>query len=229
MRVGTIEGLRSRAIFAISFLGALRADTIISLRLGDIDQDKKIIVQDGVNSRTKNGKSLLIKWFPIPESFEEAVVTWVRFMDEVGFDKEDALFHPLACFENIEKPCFLPPSKVEAMTTTHAVNQAFHSACLNHHTRYNPNSAKHTIAAERVRRQLTSEQRKAWSLNMGHEKEQTTERYYGKLNDDRRFELLEGADQKNFGQSSRNFTKEEFKELIEDLALPLIEKFYGSD
>jgi len=77
------------------------------------------------------------------------------------------------------------------MTTTHAVTDAFAIACQNSDTKYTPHSAKHTIGAERDIRALTHEERKAWSLNMGHDSEQTTERHYGTMSDDRRFEVLE--------------------------------------
>jgi hypothetical protein len=34
-------------------------------------------------------------------------------------------------------------------------------------------------------------ERKAWSLKMGHDNEQTTEFYYAKMTDERRIEVLE--------------------------------------
>ncbi|PIB26447.1 hypothetical protein BFP76_11025 [Amylibacter kogurei] len=77
------------------------------------------------------------------------------------------------------------------MATTHAVTKAFAMACRNSPEKITPHSAKHSIAAERDRRRLSHEQRKAWSENIGHDNETITEQYYGKLSDDRRFELLE--------------------------------------
>ena len=76
------------------------------------------------------------------------------------------------------------------MATTHAVTEAFAVACLNSDIKYTPHAAKHTIGAERDIRALTHEERKAWSLNMGHDSEQTTERHYGTMPNDRRFEIL---------------------------------------
>ncbi|MGH1354848.1 MAG: hypothetical protein ACRBBS_07205 [Thalassovita sp.] len=80
---------------------------------------------------------------------------------------------------------------VPVMRTTHAVTSAFAATCQNSEIKYTPHAAKHTIGAERDIRHLTHEERKAWSLNMGHASEQTTDQRYGTMSDDRRFEVLE--------------------------------------
>ncbi|WP_412565617.1 tyrosine-type recombinase/integrase [Thalassobius sp. MITS945101] len=53
----TLAERRARAMFAIAFLGALRADTITSLRLAHFDQEGRKIIQDATATRTKNGKA----------------------------------------------------------------------------------------------------------------------------------------------------------------------------
>ncbi len=65
---------RARAIFALAFLGALRADTLISLRLKHVDISRRLILQDGGTVRAKAGKSIHILWFPIPKCFETEVI-----------------------------------------------------------------------------------------------------------------------------------------------------------
>lgn len=182
---------RARAIFALAFLGALRADTVISLRVKHVDIARRLILQDASVVRAKAGKSIDILWFPIPKCFEAAVVEWIEVLTRLGFSGEDALFP-----ENNElklRPRFqrenLKP--VPVMSTTHAVTDAFSIACRANEVKFTPHSAKHCIGAERDERPLTRLERKAWSENMGHENEQITERHYGKLPDDRRFEVLE--------------------------------------
>ena len=187
----TIIHKRARAIFALAFLGALRADTLISLRLGDIDCTGRKIIQNADTARTKNGKSLQIAWFPTPEDIRSAVIDWVAFMEGAGFAPEDTLFPPNNAFKGRRKSPAHSNQPIAPMTSCHAVTEAFDAACKGHHTKYTPHSAKHTIAAERDRRRLTSEQRKAWSENMGHENEQITTSHYGKLTHDRRLALLE--------------------------------------
>jgi len=77
------------------------------------------------------------------------------------------------------------------MKSAHAVTTAFQKAGQYAPETYTPHAAKHTIAALRDELQLTQQQRKAWSANMGHENETTTERHYGKISDDDRFQVLE--------------------------------------
>ncbi|WP_412565618.1 hypothetical protein [Thalassobius sp. MITS945101] len=69
--------------------------------------------------------------------------------------------------------------------------KAFAVACRDTEVKYNPHSVKDTLAAERDRRPLTQQQRKAWSENMGHESEKITETHYGKLSEAERFDLFE--------------------------------------
>lgn len=182
---------RNRAIFALAFLGALRADTLISLRLGSIDIEEKRITQDARRSRTKNGKSLIIVWFPISVEFADAVATWCRELRDAGFEADDALFPEAGLIENGLKVAKSGRAKVRVMRSKHAVTQAFKIASGNCGQNYTPHSAKDTIARERDARPLTNEQRRAWSQNMGHENERTTETHYAKMSDDRRFTVLE--------------------------------------
>lgn len=182
---------RARAIFALAFLGALRADTLISLRIKHVDISRRLILQDGNAVRAKAGKSLGIVWFPIPKCFEDAVIDWVHALERLGFTDEDALFPETGRLKYRQRGEGEDYKSVPVMSTTHAVTQAFTIACRESAVKFTPHSAKHTIGAERDERPLTQIERKAWSENMGHENEQITERHYGKLSDERRFEVLE--------------------------------------
>lgn len=182
---------RARAIFAIAFLGALRADTIISLRICHFDPKGKQIIQDASVVRTKNGKSMNINWFPVPKSFSDAVNDWITRLKSAGFTEQDALFPSDASLKNRRHLGDPDRDPILPMSTIHAVTEAFAIACRHSSVKYTPHSAKHTIAADRDARPLTHEQRKAWSENMGHESEQITQAHYGKLSDDRRKELFE--------------------------------------
>ena len=191
----TIEARRNRALFSIVFLGALRANTAISLLRRHVDLDHRIIRQDGTVSRTKNGKSLEIKWFPIPQVFGQVVSDWCAEMDAAGLQPDDALFPALKHLGRGEIQRQTEGSPIPVMTSTHAVASVFAEACLPDGPRYVPHSAKHTIAAERDRLSLTASERKAWSENMGHENEQITDRHYAKLSRDERFDLIEGINE----------------------------------
>jgi len=92
MPAESLVEMRSRAIFALAFLGALRADTLASLQLQHVQVEQRLIIQDGGASRTKVGKSITIFWFPIARTFEEIVVDWIKQLRMLGFQDTDALF-----------------------------------------------------------------------------------------------------------------------------------------
>lgn len=182
---------RYRAIFAIAFLGALRADTVVSLQIKHVDVSGRRIIQDGAAVRSKNGKSAHIFWFPIPKCFEEEVTRWVKDLGDLGFGADDALFPRAEWLQVRGKLLTRGNRPVPVMGTKHAVTEAFAVASKHSPNKYSPHSAKHTIGALRDERRMTHEQRRAWSENMGHESERITETYYGKLSDERRCDLIE--------------------------------------
>ncbi len=175
---------RARAMVAIAYLGALRADTITSLRICHFDAVNKKILQDASVSRAKNGKSLKIDWFPISDSFADAIEDWIDVLASKGLSGQDALFPNLRVLQhrkNLKDPCRAP---IEPMASKDAVSKAFALACRDIVENYNPHSVKDTVAAERDRRPLTERQRRAWSQNMGHDSETTTQRHYGTIGDE---------------------------------------------
>ena len=187
----TLVDQRTRALFALPFLGALRPDTLVSLRIEHFDIEKRRIVQDGRVGRAKAGKSFEIVWFPVPKVFEVAVIDWAQTLRDLGYRDDDALFphvkflkHRPLMRESVRKP-------VPVMSTYHVATKAFEIACRNSKVKYTPHAAKHTIAGERNTRSLTQLQRAALSANMGHANERITEQHYGKLSDDRRIEVME--------------------------------------
>lgn len=187
----TLPRKRDRAMFAIAFLGALRADTLVSLRLKHLSVSKRLIIQDGSVSRTKNGKSLEIWWFPISEVFSAEVTKWETLMRDLGFHDDDPLFPDLKYLVNGYRRRYPNAPPIKPMKTKTAVNKTFTIASIGAKAHYTPHSAKHTIAAERDRRHLTALERKAWSENMGHDTEQITDRHYGQLSRDERRRALE--------------------------------------
>ncbi|KIT14711.1 tyrosine-type recombinase/integrase [Jannaschia aquimarina] len=212
--------LRARALFAIAFLGALRADTITSLRLGHVLPQERIIVQDGTISRTKNGKSLRVRWFPVPVVFERAVLDWLDEMEAMVAAQDGALFPPGDWIERRTVGRCLQREAAPVMTSPHAVTEAFAAASRAGAKRYTPHAAKHTIAALRGTLSLTEEQRKAWSQNMGHEREQITAEHYGHLTDERCGELFEEMER---GQAENGHgelppgASEELRQLLEPI------------
>ncbi|WP_298432262.1 tyrosine-type recombinase/integrase [uncultured Jannaschia sp.] len=218
MPKGTRKERRDRALFALAFLGALRADTVVSLRKKHVLRDQRKIVQDASVVRAKNGKSQTIIWFPIPDLFGTVVTAWIVELTELGAIAEDALFPSDSWLNEPRRMAAPDRAPIEPMATKHAVTGAFRIACRSAGTNYTPHAAKHTIAALRDERHLTHEQRKAWSENMGHESEAITERHYGKMSDDRRAALFEEIGKE--GQADSTFDQDQRRrvsELLDEL------------
>ena len=164
---------------------------MISLQIKHVDVARRRIIQDGTAVRAKNGKSTHIFWFPIPSCFGEEVIGWITTLQGNGFREDDALFPHADWLSTPRKLKKRQHQRVSVMDTKHAVTAAFALASKDSPTAYSPHSAKHTIGALRDERRMTHEQRRAWSENMGHESERTTEIHYAKFSDERRFEVLE--------------------------------------
>ncbi|UWR21287.1 site-specific integrase [Sulfitobacter sp. S190] len=183
----SLKDRRARAVFASAFLGALRADTIASLRVEHIDIAQRRIIQDTKISRSKAGKSIVVSWFPIPRPFEEEVISWLNELRRLNFQNGDAAI-PAEKRLKLRSPV---GPRIPVPTTTQIVTDAFKCACQNSPKSYTPHAARHTISAARDERQLTQMQRKAWSTNMGHTTEQTTDQWYGNIPDEKRIEIMQ--------------------------------------
>ncbi|WP_162933377.1 tyrosine-type recombinase/integrase [Sulfitobacter mediterraneus] len=197
MPTDTIKARRDRAMFAVAFLGALRADTTTSLRVKHIDVSKRKIIQDGRVSRTKNSKSWRTNFFPLPSIFEKAVEDWLAEISALGFRGDDALFpaeqdlHPHLSSRGA--------GNIDVMTSTHAVSGAFSCASELVGKRFTPHSAKYYIGALGLKHCKTLAQAAAWSANMAHTDISTTQRYYQKMPLDDIDDVFEAFDEQTTG------------------------------
>lgn len=181
---------RDRAMVCTAFLGALRADTVSSLLIAHVKMDTKHIVQDAGQSRTKNGKSLRIWFFPVPEIFAQVLNEWQTELRSLGFAETDALFPDSLILAFPMRP--RDPRPVPVMKSTNAISAAFKIASKALPKQFSPHSAKHCIGQVSWSVCRTAEERKAWSANMGHDDEDVTQRYYSKISDDRMAQIFAG-------------------------------------
>lgn len=180
---------RDRALFAMPFLGALRSDTTTSLRIKHFDITNKQIIQNAAESRTKNGKSFKIDWFPVPPLFSETICEWLEELKAKGFREEDALF---PSEHDLKKSPLEGDPRISSMKSTSTVEMAFKKASRLIGEKFNPHSAKHCIGLLMYDFCVTAKERKAWSMNMGHEKEVVTETYYRKVPAPERRKIFDG-------------------------------------
>lgn len=193
MPADTLIDQRARAIFALAFLTGFRADALITVRLRHIDLKGRKAIHDGKEMRTKNGKSFVVHWFPRTDAFAAAVEDWVGQVTNMGLRPNDALFPEIRMLQQAADP--ERRDAIEPMQSISAVTDAFRLASRGATQDYSPHSARHTLAHLGDQLCRTGEQRKAWSLNLGHSSEAITWAHYGKISDTRRDEVFEAFDE----------------------------------
>jgi integrase len=172
----TLLQRRNRAMIAVAFLGALRVGTTTTLMVKHLDIANQQIIQSGVESDTKNGKSLIINWFPVPPLFSTVAREWLSELKVLGFREDDPLFPSNT---DLKKPPKDGHSRVDPMKTISAIETAFKTACMLIGQKFNPHMAKQCIGQMKYDLCKDARERKAWSLNMGHKSEAVTDFYYG--------------------------------------------------
>lgn len=190
MPVETRLERRDRAMVAMAFAFGLRASALVSLRCKHFDMDARTVFHDGTQIRAKNGKSFVIKAFPKQEAAVAIAASWYEEMSSYGLGPEDALFPAYNELVTDENLADVHPS-IEPITTNLALSRAFSFASGLVGQAFSPHSARHYLAALGRSICRTADQKHAWSRNMGHEKEATIERYYGKMADGDRFMELD--------------------------------------
>lgn len=172
-------------------------DTIgaVAARTWEVTEDsgKKTLTEAEMKMRTKNGKSFVVHWFPRTEAFAAVVEDWVARVTDMGLRPNDALFPEIRMLQQAADP--ERRQAIEPMQSISAVTDAFRLASRGATQDYSPHSARHTLAHLGDQLCRTGEQRKAWSLNLGHSSEAITWAHYGKISDTRRDEVFEAFDE----------------------------------
>ncbi|WP_342448124.1 tyrosine-type recombinase/integrase [Parasedimentitalea huanghaiensis] len=190
---------RDRAMVALAFLTALRAGALVTLRLKHLNVEAQTVTQDGTEMRAKNGKSLVVQWFPGVEVFEPFVTEWKAELEALGFNPADALFPD---GKHIRRRIY-EDEAIPPLRTNGPINQAFAIASAVIGKAYSPHSARHCLKALGDQLCDSAQERKAWSLNMGHESEVITNTHYGKMTSESRMQTL-GQVGKNVGVSDND-------------------------
>jgi integrase len=187
---------RDRAIFSLAFVSGFRAGALISLRIRHLDPTLKHVEQNAAEVRAKNSKSFTANWFPRTEALQEIVLAWLKELATNGFRTDDALFpaaEHLQCsrakLSAQDRPS-IPPMRSNA-----GVNHAFAMASKRSANDYSPHSARHCLAALGEKLCNSPEARKAWSLNLGHANEATTQVHYAKLTNKQLDEVFQSLHQ----------------------------------
>lgn len=189
---------RDRALLAFTLLTGVRDGALISLRLRHVELDKRRVVQDPREVKTKLSKLITTTFFPVGDDIEALVGDWVAWLKvEKGFGPDDPLFPKTRVGLN-EDGVFgalglTREHWASAAPVRKVFREAFERAGLPY---FKPHSFRHTLGklGETVCR--TPEEFKAWSQNLGHDQVMTTFTSYGSVSGARQAAIIAGLSRK---------------------------------
>lgn len=183
---------RDRALLAFIAITGIRDGALVSLQLKHFDIDRRLVLQNPLEVRTKFGKRIDTFLFPLNKDFEQIVLDWVQYLKhDLLFADHDPLF-PKTNLGHDKNNCFIVKGLLrehwaDAAPVRAIFKTAFKAADL---TSYGPHSLRNMIVSEMYARKLSVVECKAWSQNLGHEGALTTLTSYGKLSLQEQGELV---------------------------------------
>lgn len=175
---------RDRAIIAFTALTGIRDDALVTMKIKNVDIDRREIWQNPKNVRTKKRKSILTQFMNFDPLWEKIFTDWYYYITkELGFTCEDALFPKQRVVNNPKNMSF----EAAGLSRNHNANaqpvrdifkREFEAVGLPY---FNPHSLRNMLTLWAMEH-CTQLQFKAISQNIGHKEAMTTYNSYGKLN-----------------------------------------------
>jgi len=205
---------RDRALLAFIAITGIRDGAIASLQLKHFDVDRRLVLQNPIEVKTKFGKRIDTFLFPLNETFEQIVLDWVNHLKhDLLFAEHEPLF-PKTKMGHDKNNCFLATGLTrenwaDAAPVRTIFKSAFEAAQLPSH---GPHSFRNMIVSEMYARKLSVVECKAWSQNLGHEGAMTTLTSYGKLSLEEQGRLV-----REFGQSNNEpITRADLEKILNE-------------
>ena len=192
---GTALERRDRALIAFAVITGARVNALASFRLHHVDLAGGFVEQDAREVRTKFAKTFRTWFMPCCEGALEIVAGWIGELERDHlWGPADPLFPAtrigLGASGGFEAQGL---SRTGWATTTpirDIYRRAFAAAGLPY---FNPHSVRDMLVRHAMTLDLTPEQMKAWSQNLGHADVLTTFTSYGAVPVHRQGELIRGA------------------------------------
>ncbi len=197
MPTDTILERRDRALIAFTALTAARAGALASFRLCHVDLAAGLIEHDARTMRSKFAKTFSTWFFPIGGDAKDIFADWVQELQrDYQWGGDDPLF-PATQMGQGPGLGFTPVGILRGgWSTTQPINavfrRAFESAGLPY---FNPHSFRDMMVRHGMSLNLSVEEMKAWSQNLGHTDMLTTLTSYGQVPSHRQGELIRALDQ----------------------------------
>ena len=173
--------MRDRAILSLALITGMRISAIATLKMKNFDRENKLVDQNpGDGVKTKSAKKILTTFFPIewldPEQY---VLEWYDHLLKRGAGPDHPIFpSTLKGFSNKSYSKTLVSD--EGWSSSSGARKIFEKRCKSAGVPYyHPHSFRHLIVHYMSKARLTEEEKKAISMNLGHENVGTTFGSYG--------------------------------------------------
>jgi integrase len=213
----TVLDRRDRAVIAFAAATAARVSALASFRLGHVDLAGGFVEQDARTVRTKFAKTFRTYFMPVVEGALEIAAAWTqeRRQDHLCAPV-DPLF-PATAMGLGEAGTFTPLGlALHGWATTTPIRDIFRRAFADAGLPYyNPHSFRDMLVRHAMSLDLSPEQMKAWSQNLGHSDVLTTFTSYGNVPVHRQGALIKAAPEH---RESTPLTGLKTSELLAELA-----------
>ena len=195
MPAGTVLERRDRALIAFAALTGARVGALASLRMGHVDPSEGLVEQDARTVRTKAAKTFRTYFFPIGGGALAIVTGWLAELEhDHRWGRNDPLFPATEMGLDGNGGFQAVGIMRSGWTTTQPINaifrRAFVAAGLPY---YNPHSFRDMLVRHAMSLNLSVEELKAWSQNLGHADVTTTLTSYGTISIHRQGELIRAS------------------------------------
>ncbi len=173
---------RDRAILSLALITGMRISAISTLKMKNFDRDNKLIDQNpGDGVLTKNSKKIMTTFFPIGWTDPEKHFTeWYDYMKKKGAEPNHPIFPSTLRGFSSKSDYSKALVSDEGWSSSSSARKIFEKRCKNAGVPYyHPHSFRHLIVNYLSKARLTEEEKKAISMNLGHENVGTTFGSYG--------------------------------------------------
>ena len=197
MPIETIVERRDRALIAFAALTGARVAALASFRLGHVDLMGGLVEHDARTVRSKFAKTFPTWFMPVGGDALSIITDWVgELVGHHHWGREDPLF-PATQMGRDANDGFTPVGILRTgWRTTQPINvifrRGFERAGLPY---FNPHSFRDMLVRTAMTLDLSAEEMKAWSQNLGHADVLTTFTSYGQVPTHRQGELIRSRGQ----------------------------------
>jgi integrase len=185
---------RDRALLSFILLTGCRDKAAVTVKLKHISLKERMVLLDAREVDTKFAKTITTYFFPVGDEPFNHLVDWISELSSTHlWGPDDPLFPATRVAPGTDT--LFGPDGLERRHWSNAdpvrriFKAAFAGAGLPY---YNPHSFRNTLARLGQERCRTPEEMKAWSQNLGHEQMMTTFTSYGRVEDYRQGEIING-------------------------------------